>query len=73
VAYLACTSRSDHFITYGIIKADKGKEMVSPAVHIADLMGEKFGDYWLWKRVGAENGLHFRDECLVGRRDGHRL
>lgn len=69
---MAGTSRSDHFTTYGILRADKAKGMVSPAVHIADLMGKKFGDYWLWTRVGAENGLRFREESLVGRRDGHR-
>jgi hypothetical protein len=72
MAYLAGTSPSDHFITYGILKADKAKEMVSPAVHIADLMGKKFRHYWTWTQVGAENGLHFREERLVRRRDGHR-
>jgi hypothetical protein len=72
VAYLAGTSRSDHFITYGILKADKAKEMVSPAVHIADLMAKKFGDYWTWTQVRAENGFHFREERLVGRSDGYR-
>jgi len=72
VAYLAGTSRSDHFMSYGILKADRAKEMVLPAVHIADLMGKKFGDYWTWTQLRAENGLHFSEESLVGRRDGHR-
>jgi hypothetical protein len=72
VACLAGTSRSDHFTAYGILQADKAKEMVSPAFHSADLMGKKLGDYWLWTQVGAENGLRFREKRLVGRRDGHR-
>ena len=72
MAYLAGTSRSDHFMSYGILKADKAKEMVLPAVHIAHLMAKKFGDYWTWTQLRAENGLHFSEEPLVGRRDGHR-
>jgi hypothetical protein len=70
VAYLAGTSRSDHFITYGILKADKAKEMVSPAVHIADLMAKKFGDYWTWTQVRAENGfISERNASLGGQMD----
>jgi hypothetical protein len=72
VACLAGTSRSGRFITAGILQGDKAKERVLPAVHIADLMGKEFGDYWPWTQVRAENGLRFREERLVGRRDGDK-